>query len=61
MTICPCKFCENKGCGVYHDECEKYQQFRAEKEKEYEEKKIMGFIKHYERKQYLKANNTLRF
>ena len=24
----PCKYCENKGCGVYHDECEAYQKFR---------------------------------
>lgn len=22
--ICPCKDCENKGCGVYHSKCEKY-------------------------------------
>lgn len=35
---CPCKFCANKGCGAYHDKCENYQQFRAEKEKEYEER-----------------------
>lgn len=25
--ICPCKDCENKGCGTYHDQCEKYQQY----------------------------------
>lgn len=58
---CPCKDCEKKGCGAYHDECENYQQFRAEKEKEYQERKLMGFIRHYERKQYIKTNNTLRF
>ena len=35
---CPCKNCEKKGCGAYHDICEKYQAFREEKEKEYEER-----------------------
>lgn len=25
--ICPCKDCENKGCGVYHDQCEEYQKY----------------------------------
>lgn len=35
---CPCKDCEKKGCGAYHEECEAYQAFRAEKLKEYEER-----------------------
>lgn len=35
---CPCGDCEKKGCGAYHAECEAYQAFRAEKEKEYEER-----------------------
>lgn len=35
---CPCKDCEKKGCGAYHELCEKYQAFRAEKLKEYEER-----------------------
>lgn len=25
--LCPCKDCEKKGCGVYHDKCEEYQKF----------------------------------
>ena len=25
--ICPCQDCEKKGCGVYHDICEKYQKY----------------------------------
>ena len=25
---CPCKDCERKGCGVYHDNCEKYQSWK---------------------------------
>lgn len=29
----PCKDCENKGCGIYHDECEKYQKFKEYNEK----------------------------
>lgn len=25
----PCKDCERKGCGAYHDSCKKYQEYRA--------------------------------
>ena len=31
--ICPCKECENQGCGAYHSECEKFagwQEWRSE-------------------------------
>jgi hypothetical protein len=24
----PCKDCERKGCGAYHDECEQYKSFK---------------------------------
>ena len=24
----PCGDCEKKGCGAYHDQCEKYKEFR---------------------------------
>lgn len=27
MVICPCKNCEKKGCGPYHDQCEAYQKY----------------------------------
>lgn len=30
MINCPCKDCEKKGCGVYHDKCEKYQAFKRD-------------------------------
>ena len=26
---CPCRDCERKGCGTYHDECPDYQEYRA--------------------------------
>lgn len=26
--ICPCRDCNNKGCGAYHDVCTEYQEFR---------------------------------
>ena len=32
----PCKECDRKGCGAYHDQCEAYQEFlrlNAEKRK----------------------------
>lgn len=37
MTIePPCLGCERKGCGAYHDKCEKYQAFLAEMARERE-------------------------
>ena len=32
-SVCPCKDCPNKGCGVYHSKCEKYLKFLSENEK----------------------------
>lgn len=32
--ISPCKTCENRGCGSYHDECEKYKEYRVAKDEE---------------------------
>lgn len=29
--ICPCKDCPQKGCGSYHDKCESYQLWLADK------------------------------
>lgn len=29
MNVSPCKKCENKGCGSYHDECKPYQEYKA--------------------------------
>ena len=28
MRDCPCVSCPDKGCGSYHDECKKYQDYR---------------------------------
>ena len=30
----PCIKCDNKGCGVYHDECPKYQEWIADEVKD---------------------------
>lgn len=30
--ICPCKDCEKKGCGAYHDKCKKYQEYELERQ-----------------------------
>ena len=39
--VCPCKGCENAGCGSFHDQCEKYQEWvqkqQAAKRKKYAE------------------------
>lgn len=32
MIIAPCINCEKKGCGSYHDICEKYKEFRKQKD-----------------------------
>jgi hypothetical protein len=29
---CPCRYCEKKGCGAYHDICEKYKEYREFRE-----------------------------
>lgn len=29
----PCKDCENKGCGAFHDKCEPYRKFKEGLEK----------------------------
>lgn len=26
---CPCKECPNRGCGVFHSECEKYLEWKT--------------------------------
>lgn len=31
--IIPCKNCERKGCGAYHDECEEFQAYKEHLEK----------------------------
>ena len=35
----PCINCDNKGCGSFHDKCEKYLEFRRKREKELEDEK----------------------
>lgn len=37
MEKAPCAECENKGCGLYHDKCEKYKQYKEKHNKELEE------------------------
>ena len=39
MKQAPCKDCENRGCGLHHDECEKYSEYRKEREMVYENRK----------------------
>lgn len=31
MRGCPCKECENKGCGNYHDTCPEYVSWKRDK------------------------------
>ena len=38
MNDSPCKHCERKGCGKYHDQCKRYKDF-VENRQAYLEKK----------------------
>ena len=31
--ICPCKNCKQKGCGIFHDQCEAYKVWSDDKVK----------------------------
>lgn len=55
---CPCKGCENAGCGVHHDSCEPYLEWQAERRKENEKR----FATHHEmsRDHELKYRKNLR-
>lgn len=33
MRVSPCKYCERKGCGSYHDECTDYLEWVEESKK----------------------------
>lgn len=30
MRVSPCKSCDRKGCGSYHDECKEYLEWKEE-------------------------------
>lgn len=51
MINCPCINCEKKGCGAYHDKCEKFLAFKrdsaaeAAKRKEFYDRKGFGIPK----------------
>ena len=45
MIANPCKDCERQGCGVYHDKCPEYQEFRKKKFEEYEKRKVISHKK----------------
>lgn len=51
--IAPCKYCERKGCGAYHNECPDYKEYRDKLDKDHEKKcessKIDEFLKRYEK------------
>ena len=39
MITAPCKDCENKGCGPYHDKCPAYQEWRRQLDERNESKR----------------------
>lgn len=34
MIECPCRECERRGCGAYHDKCDKYQRYNEAQREE---------------------------
>lgn len=44
----PCKECKYSGCGRYHDECEKYIEYKKKVE-EARHKKAMHYVSNYNR------------
>ena len=52
--ICPCKTCDRKGCGSFHDSCEAYQEWSAWNEeknrKKAAEKEANGLSRDHEMK-----------
>ena len=54
--INPCKGCPKAGCGVYHDSCPEYQEFRNKKEIEYKMR-----LKTSERKYDISENSKRHF
>ena len=36
---CPCKDCNKKGCGSYHDQCDSYQKWIQDREEKKQEQK----------------------
>lgn len=45
--ICPCKECPDKGCGSYHDQCGKYQEWMSEQRIIKEKKKNDSIYNHF--------------
>lgn len=41
MIKVPCKDCEKKGCGVYHEKCPEYLRYKEELQKAKEMKKTV--------------------
>lgn len=51
--VAPCKYCERKGCGAYHNECPDYKKYREDVEQDHKKKcehnKIDEFLNRYEK------------
>lgn len=39
VIVAPCKDCPQKGCGAYHDQCEKFKAYKADRKAFYEDTK----------------------
>ena len=46
----PCKDCENKGCGSYHDKCEKYAGYKEQLDRDREEEDKHKSLRNYRKK-----------
>ena len=58
--ICPCKICEEKGCGKKHDSCESYRKWSAERTEVNRRKKMETEQSQLSRQQEVKHWRNLK-
>lgn len=58
--ICPCKHCEDAGCGSYHDKCQRYKEWREELDEKKAKRHAAGELKQLSRDHEMKYRRNLK-
>ena len=58
--ICPCKGCDKAGCGDYHDRCEEYQAWSAERNEIHRQLRMENIHRQLSRSQEVKHWHNLK-
>lgn len=58
--ICPCKTCDRKGCGSYHDSCEPYKEWAAANKEKNEKRKAEKDVRQLSRDHEMKYRRNLK-